>query len=45
MNETEQIVITPAMTQEKLNKLPMCEEEIQEWREWAERVFGVNERS
>jgi hypothetical protein len=44
MNEETQ-VITPSMTQEMLNKLPMCEEEIQEWREWAERVFPVNERN
>lgn len=41
----EQVVITPAMTWEKLNKLPMCDEEIEEWREWAERVFPVNERN
>jgi hypothetical protein len=41
----DRIVITYYMTQSKLNKLPMCEEEIEEWREWAERVFVVNARN
>lgn len=40
-----QVVITPQMTQDKLNKMPMSEDEVAEWREWAERVFGAHERS